>query len=159
MKRESMSCERALALLTRYGDGELEESLAAPLRGHLLDCAACRAAAVETKNLRAWMEPLEAPPVPAGFAAKVARAAFAGGAEAPEPVAVGAGLSSFVLAATALAAGVLFSLALALGMSARPSGGSLVAEPYHEALELLEELNREELAEDDRPSGDAQDDR
>lgn len=152
MTVQPMSCERSHALLTRYADGELEEILAAPLRRHLLECNGCRALAVETKNLRAWMEPRPAPAIPAGFAARVAERAFAGG----EPVVTlrpAGGLESsiphlqaFVLSATAVAAGVLFFLALALGFVSRPGGQSLEAMPYNEVLEQLEELKRQEQA-------------
>lgn len=152
MTVQPMSCERSHALMTRYVDGELEEALAAPLRRHLLECNGCRGLAVETKNLRAWMEPRPAPAIPTGFAARVAERAFSGA----EPVVtlrpVGGSESSiphlqaFVLAATAVAAGVLFFLALGLGFANRPGGESLEAAPYTEALELLEELERQEQA-------------
>lgn len=73
-----LACTRTRALLARYGDGELEEALAAPLRGHLLECPACRMELADERNLARWMVAPDAPPVPAGFAERVAALAFAG---------------------------------------------------------------------------------
>jgi hypothetical protein len=73
-----LACTRTRALMARYGDGELEEALAAPLRGHLLECPACRMELADERNLARWMVAPDAPPVPAGFAERVAALAFAG---------------------------------------------------------------------------------
>ena len=82
------TCDDARALVPSYLDGELSEAQASPLRAHLLDCPACRGVAKEGKALRRWFEFEPAPvSVPAGFAARVARRAFAGdpGLLVPEP--------------------------------------------------------------------------
>lgn len=72
-----MNCHRSKALVSVYVDGELSEELAGPLRRHLLDCAACRAAVAEAKSLSRWFVPTAPVEVPAGFAARVAALAFA----------------------------------------------------------------------------------
>jgi anti-sigma factor RsiW len=168
-----LACTRTRALLARYGDGELEEPLAAPLRGHLLECPACRAELAALRNLARWIVAPDVPPVPAGFAERVAALAFAGrGAAAPAGALAGAGLGArlpmveltplaraaaapgparhaeepvlrFVLWMTAMAAAALLLLALALGSAERPAGEELVAEPLPEVLQQLDQLNRE----------------
>lgn len=145
------SCEAVRALLERYHDGELPESLAAPLRGHLLDCGDCRGRFGELQNQRAWMVPSEAPVAPRGFAQNVARLAFSGAApveepeveaEASEPPAPVFDLMPFVVGIVAAAAAVLLGLSIALGMSTHGTGGAeLLAEPLPEVLRELEALN------------------
>ena len=71
-------CGDVSALVPGYLDGELSEEQAAPLRRHLLSCPDCRAAAQDLTSLRRWFPAPEPAGVPAGFAARVARAAFAG---------------------------------------------------------------------------------
>lgn len=161
MSTESMSCERSHALLTRYLDNELEEALAAPLRRHLLECNECRASAVESKNLRAWITPRPAPAVPEGFAARVARAAFEGAEPTVElrPTRPGGEILPFVLAATAIAAGVLFLLAIGIGLAQRPSGGTMEAMPFSEAQRLLEELDERDAASEVEAGWSAETDR
>src|ERR1700752_2002103 len=74
------SCDETRKLVPRYLDGELSEAQASPLRTHLLDCPACREVAKEGRSFHRWFEAVEPVPVaiPAGFAARVARRAFAG---------------------------------------------------------------------------------
>ncbi len=76
-----MSCENARTLVPSYLDGELSEEQAAPLRGHLFDCRACREEVKQGKVLRRWFSAARAalPPasVPPGFASRVARRAIA----------------------------------------------------------------------------------
>ena len=77
-KHPRIECSEAQALVAGYLDEELSEAQAAPLRQHLLDCHACRHLVAEDKALRAWFVQESEPEVPAGFAARVAQAAFAG---------------------------------------------------------------------------------
>src|SRR5258705_12108957 len=73
-----MECNQAQPLIPSYLDGELSEPQAAPLRRHLLDCQPCRAGAQSEKNVKRWFSATAAIAVPKGFAARVARRAFAG---------------------------------------------------------------------------------
>jgi anti-sigma factor RsiW len=170
-----MRCDEALALIPSYLDGELTESQAAPLRRHLLDCQACRAGAQGDKNLKRWFQPDSAGaipppvPIPQGFAARVARRAFAGDTGEPEieivPAATAAAtirrpaprmqedpLLRFVLQATAAAALVVLALSLALRSQTLPSGTSLRASDgrneisAEQAIERLEQMNGREVA-------------
>ena len=82
------SCDRMKTLLSSYVDGELSEEQSAPLRTHLLECRACREATQESKVIRRWFTEAQEPAeVPQGFAARVARRAFAGDPGLLEPVA------------------------------------------------------------------------
>lgn len=110
-----MICKECLRLIPGYLDGELSEAQSAPLRQHLIDCPECRKAASGEKAFERWFAG-EGPEVtvPDGFAARVARRAFAGdigersaatvGAEAETPI------LRFVLRATAVAAVLLLLL-------------------------------------------------
>ncbi|MEZ6017616.1 MAG: zf-HC2 domain-containing protein [Planctomycetota bacterium] len=80
-----MDCDRSKALVSVYLDGELSEELAAPLRRHLLDCAACRAFRDEAQAMSGWFVPGPEVGAPAGFAARVARRAFVGEGTASGP--------------------------------------------------------------------------
>jgi anti-sigma factor RsiW len=161
-----MECNQARPLIPSYLDGELSEARAAPLRRHLLDCQPCRAGAQGEKNLKRWFAAGVPVEVPKGFAARVARRAFAGdtGEAVVEIVpAVGAALGArplpvrgedrllrFVLQATAAAALVVIALSVALRSLSLPSGTSLqAADSRNEisvdrALERLDQLNRQE---------------
>lgn len=72
------SCNTAQPLIPRYLDGELVEHDAGPLRRHLLSCQGCRTATQGEKAARRWFQAEAEVPVPQGFAARVARLAFAG---------------------------------------------------------------------------------
>jgi anti-sigma factor RsiW len=130
-----IACEDALVLVPSYLDGELSEAQASPLRAHLLDCPACREEAKQGKTLKRWFEPRSAAvPVPAGFAARVARRAFAGdqGLIVPEPPpSIGArprrSLLPFLLVATAAAAALLLCLAVAIQRENLPRSNQLDA--------------------------------
>ena len=133
-----ISCDDARPLVPSYVDGELSEAQASPLRAHLLDCPACREVAKEGKSLQRWFEFEQAPvAVPAGFAARVARRAFAGdpGLLVPEPPpsnATGrprASLLPFLLVASAVAAALLFVLAVAIQRESLPRSNGLDALP------------------------------
>src|SRR5688572_13151145 len=154
------TCQDALPLVSSYLDGELTEVRAGMLRKHLLDCSACRNSAQEVKVLSRWFvapERLEIAP-PAGFAARVARRAFAGDAgshsgletgqpelELAKPAESGR-LLQFVLTLTAVAAAVMLVSAIALRDQRLPSAGRLdAATPpvqLQPVLQRLEELNR-----------------
>jgi anti-sigma factor RsiW len=123
------TCDNAIALVPSYLDGELSEAQAAPLRTHLLQCPACREVAKDLKGLKRWFVAEPPPAVPAGFAARVARRAFAGDPGlatpafgAPRERAEGT-LLTFVLRATAAAAALLLLLAAGLQLQARPTAG------------------------------------
>jgi anti-sigma factor RsiW len=73
-----MECQQSQSLIPSYLDGELSEAQAAPLRKHLLDCQPCRAGAQGEKNQKRWFSAKLPVSVPHGFAARVARRAFAG---------------------------------------------------------------------------------
>lgn len=82
----NMNCQDASQLVPSYLDEELSEAQAAPLRSHLMSCPPCRAEIQELKSIRAWFVPPAEVAVPEGFAARVARRAFAGdrGVEVPD---------------------------------------------------------------------------
>ena len=146
-----ISCDAARPLVPPYLDGELSEVQASPLRAHLLDCPSCREGAKEGKALARWFvaEP-GAVAIPAGFAARVARRAFAGdpGLLVPEPPPVAARrpLLPFLLVATAVAAAALLALALALQRESLPRAAGLDARetppPWLEAESRTVETGR-----------------
>lgn len=127
-----ITCEDARPLVPSYLDGELTEVQASPLRGHLLDCPACREVAKEGKAFARWFEAEPARvEIPAGFSARVARRAFAGdpGLLVPEPPPVRQrrSLLPFLLVATAAAAALLFVLAVAIQRESLPQSSGLDA--------------------------------
>lgn len=164
-----LQCDVAAPLVPTYLDGELSEELAHPLRRHLLACHACREVAQGEQALKRWFPDLGEPAVPNDFAARVARRAFAGdtgwsdpddphghgGPAAPEPVVAATSvgpaavepqgrLLSFVTGLTAVAAAVLFVLALAIRGQDLPDHSGLSADDtptFQEVLEDLEHLN------------------
>lgn len=161
-------CDDARPLIPSYLDGELSEAQAAPLRKHLLDCQPCRASAQGEKNLKRWFVPTEEVAVPAGFAARVARRAFAGDpgsaefddtlvpASPPEQAETGK-LLTFVLRATAVAAVFLVLLSVGIGRLRLPDQNTISATNAEEvsleqALDELERLN-EDQASDDQGAG------
>jgi len=153
-----IECIDALPLVPAYLDGELSEARAGLLRKHLLGCHACRGAAQGGKTLERWFAPRAeagADPrseffvaVPSGFAARVARRALAGDSGEREyrlPRAKYDNVLPFVLRATALAAGLLFVLAVGLQMQSRPESTNLSAEsvvqPVDRIVEQFDQLN------------------
>jgi len=127
-----ITCDDARPLVPSYLDGELTEVQASPLRTHLMDCPACREVAKEGKALARWFETDSARvEIPVGFAARVARRAFAGdpGLLVPEPPAVRQrrSLLPFLLVATAVAAALLFVLAVAIQRESLPQSNRLDA--------------------------------
>jgi hypothetical protein len=162
---DDFGCAEALPLVPSYLDGELSEARAGLLRKHLLDCSPCRTSAQDAKALSRWFahsgrgelgaRPEFAPP--AGFAARVARRAFAGDVGVHpvlEREAVQAGpreggkLLQFVLGLTAAAAAVMLVAAVALRDQSLPADGRLRATnqpPSKESVLLrLEALDRAE---------------
>lgn len=134
------TCDSARPLVPSYLDGELSEAQAAPLRTHLLECPACREVAKEGRALERWfVAESTSVPVPAGFAARVARRAFAGdpGLLVPEPPPVRErrSLLPFLLVASAVAAALLFVLALAIQRQSLPDSGHLDAKETRPWLE------------------------
>jgi len=134
-----MPCENASTLVMSYLDGELSEEQAAPLRGHLFDCPACREVAKDGKNLARWFAPGAALAAeiraPAGFAARVARRAFAGdpglpedGVLVPAPRAGGTPILPFLLKLCSAAAVLLFVLSIAIRGRTLPGGDGLEAQ-------------------------------
>lgn len=144
-----MNCELALPLVPLYLDGELSENQADELRPHLLSCASCRAAAQSERSLRAWFVPTAAVAVPDGFAARVARRAFAGDVASVERPDAPLALRSretpvlrFAMRAVAVAALVLLVVAIALRRLDLP-GADLKADSQSQTLEdSLEALRR-----------------
>jgi anti-sigma factor RsiW len=154
---KSSTCSSFQGLVPGYMDGELSEEQAAPLRRHLLSCPACRTDAQDLGNLAHWFPAPPAVEIPLGFAARVARAAFAGETEvrrpepervAPAPVAVSSdtNLRGFVLGLTSIAATILLCLALFMAQEEQPAGPELSAAPIPEALQELDRLNAAEAA-------------
>ena len=152
-------CKSFEPLIPSYLDGELSDAQAGPLRRHVLECPACRRRVSGDKALKRWFVAEPAPAVPAGFAERVARRAFAGdtgadtgAAEAPLATAEGNGkLLRFVLAFTAVAAAVLLIVASSLPTIGVPISGTLEAEDdvpmkLEQVLNQLGELERAEAA-------------
>ncbi len=125
------------------------------MRTHLLDCQACRESVQEGKVLRRWFEgDGEESVVPEGFAARVARRAFAGdpgvltptGTTPPlivertsEPTVRSTPILPFVLKLTAAAAGLVFVLSLFIKDANLPTGSEIGADvrPFWEKEEAL----------------------
>ena len=152
----TIQCNEALPLVWSYLDGELSETQAQPLRKHLLECHACRNSAQDGRSLKRWfVRSADAELVPEGFAARVARRAFAGdtGERAlparratVEPRHLG-----FVLALTAAAAAALLALSFALRFQAVPVVSDMHADSrmqmdQQEVQKLLERINASESA-------------
>ena len=127
-----LTCENAGALVPVYLDGELTEAQAAPLRAHLFACPACREVAKGAKNLKRWFSEAARPAVevPPGFAARVARRAFAGdpGLFVPAPAAERSPQLTFLLQLTAVAAALLLVFAIAIQSRSLPGGDGIQAD-------------------------------
>ena len=148
-------------LIPAYSDGELSEAQAGLLRKHLMDCQACRALVQEEKAFKRWFDAEEAPEIPADFAARVARRAFAGdtGERAPleEPSAPlrsepaeerQTPILRFSLQMTAAVAAVLMAISIGVGLLKQPHN-DLHADPnvdisVPQVLEELEKLNEDQ---------------
>jgi len=177
---DTIDCERVLALAPTYVDGEVRsEATASAVRRHLIDCASCRAAVQDETTLRQWFVPTEEVEVPAGFAARVARRAFAGdtGASsdagervhelrpvAPSPAALEERrrFADFAIALTAVAAAALILVTLMIASDKRAgvdANSGLSAGPQlDEQIRQLEILNGVE-AEAQRTSAKGAEDR
>ncbi|MEM9379005.1 MAG: zf-HC2 domain-containing protein [Planctomycetota bacterium] len=177
----SMRCDVVLALVPTFVDEELTESVASSVREHLKDCRSCRSAVQEERSLRQWFVPTEEVEVPDGFAARVARRAFAGdeglAPVAPDPLesdpvevipfaavpAVSgaatardtAGLLSFSRTLVAAAAAAMVAVTLFIANGTHPASQGLGAsEDLDEALEALDEENRD-LLQDEEPAAES----
>lgn len=161
MNARNMPCEQAERWIHQHVDQELSVKQVGELRQHLDACAACSGLYAELKAGKAWFVPSEAPAVPAGFAARVTALAFAGAEgtierEAPvlahlsgggsRGVVLG-GSDRFLKRATAVAAGLLAVLGLALYSQNAVSERSLVAEEgnLETVLEEMDQLNQEQV--------------
>lgn len=147
-----MNCKDCLPLISSYVDDELSEPQAAPLRQHLMDCPACRRALQGEKSFKRWFEPRSEPvAVPAGFAARVARRAFAGdegsgagwgSATAEDPTRQGeTPVLQFVLWATAIAAGLLLVLSISIFSTRLPDGGNVHGQRLNDKEDVLQRLD------------------
>jgi len=164
-----MNCQRAEGLVPTYMDGELSEAVAGELRRHLMECPACRELAKAETSLKRWFVPGRPVEPPQGFAARVARRAFAGDPglladggtlvpAAPPLVAdaEGAGrerLFRFTLHLTAAAALFVILLSIAMQRSTLPDSHRLQAEEDRTLNQLLYERNaleEQELLEQER---------
>ena len=152
-----MDCKQAQPLVPSYADGELSELQAGRFRKHLMDCQACRALVQEEKSFQSWFVPTEPVAVPEGFAARVARRAFAGDAGVltpaapPEPVRREAPILQFSLKMAMAAAVVLMVASLGIGLVNQPDSGDTISadenEPeFHEVLNELDKLKAEDAA-------------
>ncbi|MEE8467150.1 MAG: zf-HC2 domain-containing protein [Planctomycetota bacterium] len=157
-----MNCETARPLVPLYIDGELTEPRASSLRPHLLECPDCRGVVQGAKALKTWFVPTQPVSVPDGFAARVARRAFAGdrglagesGREwVPAEWVPAAGARShhetpilqFVLQAVAVAAVLLITLSIAIRRQELPDSEGLraLSGSGSSSLRALDALNRE----------------
>lgn len=154
-----MTCSDARPLVGAYLDGELSQTRSSLLRKHLLDCHACRTGAQDGKNLKRWFTAVRedqaqlSGAVPSGFAARVARRAFAGdvGHSSEQeftlkPRGRDSETFDFVLRATAIAAGLALLLAVAARLRGREVGSTMSADdrapvPVKQVVEELERLN------------------
>jgi hypothetical protein len=155
---DAIHCTDARPLIPAWSDGELSEAQAAPLRAHLLGCRDCRGSMQDLRALHRWFEAGAVDGstlVPPGFAARVARRAFAGDRGERESLAEPAlererrRTLGFVLWATAAAALLVVALSVALRLRDLPSGERLRAEDRtpqttEEILRALDELDTRE---------------
>lgn len=146
-----MDCKQAQPLVSSYADGELSELQAGRFRKHLMDCQPCRALVQEEKSFQSWFVPSEPVAVPEGFAARVARRAFAGdaGVLAPagpvpaEPVRREAPILQFSLRMAMAAALVLIVASIGIGLVNQPNRSAALSadETQPELHEVLEDLD------------------
>ena len=142
-----MQCSQAKPLVPGYLDGELSESQAGALRQHLLECFGCRGSAQEAKVLSSWFVDDDQVAVPVGFAARVARRAFAGdtGLKPVAPAVHQESHLSFVQQLTGLAAAALIACTIGIRSLGMHDTGDLQADStYDQALQALDMLNAEE---------------
>jgi len=160
---DAILCTDARPLIPAWADGELSEAQAAPLRAHLLGCRDCRGSMQDLRALHRWFDAGAVDGsslVPPGFAARVARRAFAGdrGERAAAVATAPSGLEmererrrtlQFVLWSTAAAALLVVVLSVALRLRDLPSSERLRADSRtpqttEEILEKLQELDARE---------------
>ena len=154
-----MDCKQAQLLVPSYADAELSELQAGPFRKHLLDCQPCRALVQAEKATAAWFVATPEMAVPEGFAARVARRAFAGdegvlmpaGPIPAEPERREAPILQFSLRLAMAAAVVLMVASIGIGLINQPEPSAPVSadlsQPNAQAiLNQLEALKAEEAA-------------
>src|SRR5688500_16149750 len=155
---DAILCTDARPLIPAWGDGELSAAQPAPLRAHLLGCRDCRGAMQDLRALHRWFEVGALAGhalVPPGFAARVARRAFAGdrgerlAPAAPEFERERRRTLDFVLWSTAAAALLVVALSVALRLRELPASERLRAEDRtpqttEEILRALDELDARE---------------
>lgn len=162
----NMNCQDATQLVPSYLDEELSEAQAAPFRSHLMSCPPCRAEVQDLKSIRAWFVPPPEVSVPEGFAARVARRAFAGdpgleGLNSQSGTSVPAVAESeerhgsqgepgrilslaMQLSALAAAAAILLSIAVfSESVPNRPLQADVAPEDGHQLDELLNQLRED----------------
>lgn len=114
-----MRCSKARKGLGALLDGELDPTAAGELRGHIESCLSCRSALEELESVESFLgDALAPPPVPSGFAARLAdqarrRATENGMIREAEPLPSGFGSPSTVL--MRVAAALVFAVGLTLG--------------------------------------------
>ena len=113
-----MRCQKVRRKLSVHADGELESRTAAAVERHLESCRACRESLVRLKRLTGVLEGTQAPPVPAGFAARLAdearrRATESGIIREARPLPSGFGSPSTIV--MRVAAALVFAVGLTLG--------------------------------------------
>lgn len=155
-----MTCENARLLIPGYLDGELSEEQAASLRQHLLDCLGCRETVKEGKTFKRWYVADPPPAIPSGFAARVARRAFAGDLglvldPAPSDARVEAAILPFVLKVTAAAAAILLGLSVGIRMQTLPPASEGLRADSMEVWDEIYDLDRP--AADEEPEEDPKD--
>jgi len=153
-----MDCKQAQLLVPSYADGELSELQAGPFRKHLLDCQPCRALIQGENSSSAWFVATPEIAVPEGFAARVARRAFAGDvgvliptAAPAEPERHEAPILQFALRLAMAAAVVLMVASIGIGLINQPDHADPVSAEQnqlspHEVQVELEELKAKEAA-------------
>ncbi|MCA9001349.1 MAG: zf-HC2 domain-containing protein [Planctomycetes bacterium] len=155
-----MRCEQSERWISLAADQELSVVEVGLLREHLAACPACNALAEESRDLHRWFV---APPevqIPAGFAQRVAAAAFDGAPQAvkgprgvvrgEDSAVVGSSdrnLQGFLFQLTALAALLLVALAFALAGKKAAQSRDLhaVDTSMDKVIEQLDQLNTQEF--------------
>jgi len=146
----TFDCKEARPLIPSYADGELSEAQAGLLRKHLLECSSCRLLAQDEKALKSWFAGSAATAVPAGFAERVVRRAFAGDTGEHSGAAAGTApaeihrLRDFVATMAGLAAAAAILFTVAIRQTDLPDERGLRADEVRSFEEIRQEL--QELA-------------
>jgi anti-sigma factor RsiW len=111
-----VSCKRTQDELSAYLDGQLPDDGEERVREHLAVCPRCAAELEGLTRLNGLIDGLEEMPVPAGFAARVRRAAVVRPFAAPQPQSIGSILFGGLLTRVAAVLMVVFGLWVGLSM-------------------------------------------